>query len=76
MTIQPKAAVRIVAAMQASYGMPAAFRIAGLTMIMYAIEMKVTIPAVTSLRMVVLCSGIAKNLLTYPAIIDSREVRA
>ena len=49
----PKMAVRMVAVREASAGMPAVFRMAGLTATMYAIVKKVVSPATTSRRTVV-----------------------
>src|SRR6476661_2862725 len=50
MRIEPTAATRIVATVLAPTGSPAAFRIAGLTTMMYAIARKVLAPASTSVR--------------------------
>ena len=49
-TTVPNAAERIVATMEGPFGIPAASRIAGLTMMMYAIVRKVVIPANVSFR--------------------------
>ncbi|MDZ7632042.1 MAG: hypothetical protein U5K74_12035 [Gemmatimonadaceae bacterium] len=49
-TSVPKAAEMIVAVTEASRGMPAASRIAGFTMMMYAIVRKVAMPAIVSRR--------------------------
>src|SRR5436305_12590432 len=52
MRIEPTAATTIVATVLAPIGSPAAFRMAGLTMMMYAIATNVEVPPRMSFRMV------------------------
>jgi hypothetical protein len=59
--IVPKKAARIVAAIDASKGIPAAISIAGLTITMYAIVTKVVVPARISVLIVDLFSLILKK---------------
>jgi len=61
MSMVPKKAARMVATMEGALGIPAASRMAGFTMIMYAMVRKVVAPAIVSVFQLVPSSSNLKN---------------